>query len=53
MVIKENVYLSGPDLIFVAALMALSIDPGQPKNAVQANPVRHFLPPVDFLFQES
>ena len=31
---------------------ALSIDPGQPKHAAQAYQDRHFLPPVDFLFQE-
>ena len=32
---------------------AWSIDPDQPKHAAQANPDRHFSPPVDFLFQES
>ena len=32
---------------------ALSIDPDQPKHAAQDNPDRHFLPPVDCLFQES
>ena len=32
---------------------ASSIDPDQPKHAVQAYPERHFSPPVDILFQES
>ena len=32
---------------------ALSIDPDQPKHAVQSNPGRHFLPFCWFLFQES
>ena len=31
---------------------ALSIDPDQSKHAAQAYPVRHFSPPVYFLFQE-
>ena len=30
-----------------------NVDPDQPKHAAQTNPDRHFLPPVDFLFQES
>ena len=32
---------------------ALSIDPDQPKHAVQAYPDIHFSPPLDFLFHES
>ena len=32
---------------------ASSIDPDQPKHDEQANPVRHFSPPVYFLFRES
>ena len=32
---------------------ALSIVSDQLKHAAQANPDRHFSPPVDFLFQES
>ena len=32
---------------------ALSIDPDQPKHALEACPDRHFSSPVDFLFQES
>ena len=32
---------------------AKSIDPDQPKHAMQAYSDRHCSPPVDFLFQES
>ena len=32
---------------------AYSIDPDQPKHTAQANPDRHYSPPVDFLFRES
>ena len=32
---------------------ALSINQEEPKHAMQVNPGRYFLPPVDFLFQES
>ena len=29
------------------------MDPDQPKHAAEANPNRHFSPPVYFLFQET